>query len=35
MILEVITAGVTPADAIANAEARMRQIGEEMGATFS
>lgn len=35
MILEVITAGVAPADAVANAEARMRQIGEEMGATFS
>lgn len=35
MILEVITNGVSPADAVANAEARMRQIGEEMGATFS
>jgi multiple sugar transport system substrate-binding protein len=35
MILEVITAGVAPADAVANAEARMRQIGEEMGATFA
>lgn len=34
MILEVITNGVSPADAVANAEARMRQIGEEMGATF-
>ncbi|MEZ4734988.1 MAG: extracellular solute-binding protein [Caldilineaceae bacterium] len=35
MILEVITQGVAPADAVANAEQRMRQIGEEMGATFS
>ena len=35
MILEVITNGVSPADAVANAEGRMRQIGEEMGATFS
>lgn len=35
MILEVITNGVTPADAVAHAEERMRQIGEEMGATFS
>jgi multiple sugar transport system substrate-binding protein len=34
MILEVITQGVSPADAVANAEGRMRQIGEEMGATF-
>ncbi|MBX3014265.1 MAG: extracellular solute-binding protein [Caldilineaceae bacterium] len=34
LILEVITQGVSPADAVANAEARMRQIGEEMGATF-
>lgn len=35
LILEVITNGVSPADAVANAEGRMRQIGEEMGATFS
>lgn len=35
MILEVITNGVSPADAVAHAEERMRQIGEEMGATFS
>ncbi|MEZ4861058.1 MAG: extracellular solute-binding protein [Caldilineaceae bacterium] len=34
MILEVITQGVAPADAVANAEGRMRQIGESMGATF-
>lgn len=34
LILEVITQGVAPADAVANAENRMRQIGEEMGATF-
>ena len=34
MILEVITNGVSPADAVANAEGRMRSIGEEMGATF-
>lgn len=35
MILDVITNGVTPADAVARTEERMRQIGEEMGATFS
>ncbi|MCB0062833.1 MAG: extracellular solute-binding protein [Caldilineaceae bacterium] len=35
MILEVITQGVSPADAVANAEGRMRQIGAEMGVTFS
>ena len=34
MILEVITQGVEPAQAVANAEDRMRQIGAEMGATF-
>jgi ABC-type glycerol-3-phosphate transport system substrate-binding protein len=34
IILEVITQGVSPADAVTNAEGRMRQIGEEMGATF-
>jgi len=35
LILEVITLGTSPADAIANAEERMRQIGEEMGAAFA
>lgn len=35
MILEVVTNGIAPADAVANAEGRMKQIGEEMGATFS
>jgi len=34
MILEVITQGISPAEAVANAEGRMRQIGEEMGAAF-
>ena len=35
LILDVITNGVSPADAVARTEERMRQIGEEMGATFS
>lgn len=35
MVLEVITQGISPAEAVANTEQRMRQIGEEMGATFS
>lgn len=35
MMREVITNGVAPAAAVANAEARLRQIGAEMGTSFA